>query len=176
MINLLQILLLFILSLGKKTMGVLIKIGKTLTLCGCIAMITPSLGQELSPEQQEVWQFIENCQDAIAAEDDQAFDCFHDEFIGWFYPDLLPRTAEAQREFMAIQFDTTEIPAAHVTPIAVQVYGDFAIAHYFVRYVIRSQDGTDTEARDRFTDVLIKENGNWKWISDHGGPISIIPN
>ena len=157
-------------------MGVLIKIGKTLTLCGCIAMITPSLGQELSPEQQEVWQFIENCQDAIAAEDDQAFDCFHDEFIGWFYPDLLPRTAEAQREFMAIQFDTTEIPATYATPIAVQVYGNFAIAHYFVRYVIRSQDGTDTEARDRFTDVLIKENGNWKWISDHGGPISIIPN
>ena len=157
-------------------MNVVIKIASALTLIGCFTLIPAVLSQELSPEQQEVWQFIENCQDAIAAEDDQAFDCFHDEFIGWFYPDLLPRTAEAQREFMAIQFDTTEIPAAYVTPIAVQVYGDFAIAHYFVRYVIRSQDGTDTEARDRFTDVLIKENGNWKWISDHGGPISVIPN
>ena len=156
-------------------MNVVIKIAWALTLFGCFTLIPTVLSQELSPEQQEVWQFIENCQDAIAAEDEEAFDCFHDEFIGWFYPDLLPRTAEAQRSFMAIQFDTTEIPAAYVTPIAVQVYGDFAIAHYFVRYVIRSQDGSDAEARDRYTDVLIKENGNWKWISDHGGPITITP-
>ena len=156
-------------------MNVVIKIASALTLFGCFTLIPTVLSQELSPEQQEVWQFIENCQDAIAAEDEEAFDCFHDEFIGWFYPDLLPRTAEAQRSFMAIQFDTTEIPASHVTPIAVQVYGDFAIAHYFVRYVIRSQDGSDAEARDRYTDVLIKENGNWKWISDHGGPITVTP-
>ena len=156
-------------------MNVVIKIAWALTLSGCFTLIPTVLSQELSPEQQEVWQFIENCQDAIAAEDEEAFDCFHDEFIGWFYPDLLPRTAEAQRSFMAIQFDTTEIPAAYVTPIAVQVYGDFAIAHYFVRYVIRSQDGSDAEARDRYTDVLIKENGNWKWISDHGGPITVTP-
>jgi len=156
-------------------MNVIIKIAwaLTLTLFGCFTLIPTVLSQELSPEQQEVWQFIENCHEAIATEDEKAFDCFHDEFIGWFYPDLLPRTAEAQRSFMAIQFDTTEIVAAHVTPIAVQVYGDFAIAHYFVRYVIRSQDGSDAEARDRFTDVLIKENGNWKWISDHGGPITV---
>ena len=156
-------------------MDTLTKTSRAIALFGCITVIIPALGQELSAEQQEVWQFIENCQDAIAAEDEEAFDCFHDEFIGWFYPDLLPRTAEAQRSFMAIQFDTTEIPAAHVTPIAVQVYGDFAIAHYFVRYVIRSQDGSDAEARDRYTDVLIKENGNWKWISDHGGPITVTP-
>jgi len=157
-------------------MDTLTKTSRAIALFGCITLIIPALSQELTAEQQEVWQFIENCQAAIAAEDDQAFECFHDDFIGWLYPDLLPRTAQAQRDFMAIQFDTTEIPATHVTPIAVQVYGDFAIAHYFVRYIIRNQDGTDTEARERFTDVLIKENGIWSWISDHGGPISVVTN
>ena len=23
---------------------------------------------------------------------------------------------------------------------------------------------------------VIKENGNWSWISDHGGPISVVTN
>ena len=50
-------------------MNVVIKIASALTLIGCFTLIPTVLSQELSPEQQEVWQFIENCQDAIAAEE-----------------------------------------------------------------------------------------------------------
>ena len=39
--------------------------------------------------------------------------------------------------------------------------------------VVRGQDGQDVEERIRWTDVLLKENGRWHWIADHGGPIAV---
>ena len=145
----------------------------TVTITVGLQWSTTVSGQELSPEQQEVWQFIERCQEAFASESEAAFDCFHEDFLGWDYRDLVPRTAEAHRKFALLVFETTETRAYDLRPIGIRVHGNFAVAHYYLQSVVRGRDGQDVEERIRWTDVLLKENGRWHWIGDHGGPIAV---
>ena len=132
-----------------------------------------AVAQEWSAAEQEVWQMIQSCQEAFANEDEGVFECFHEDFVGWWYPDLVPRTADAERKFSRLRFETTEIRGYDLRPIAIRVHGDFAIAHYYLEQIVRGQDGMDVEERVRWTDVLARENGRWQWIGDHGGPIAV---
>ena len=132
---------------------------------------TTASSQQLSPDQQEVWEFIESCQGRWGSE--VWFDCFHEDFAGWLYTDLVPRTKDGERKFSRALFETTETRVQDLRPIAIRVHGDTAVAHYYLQTVVRGQDGQDIEERVRFTDVLIKENGLWRWIADHGGPVIV---
>mgnify|MGYP006130157041 CR=1 FL=1 len=136
-----------------------------------VVLATTTFGQELSTEQQEVWEFIEACQERNGTE--AWFDCFHEDFAGWLYQDLVPRTKDGERKFSRVLFETTETRASEVRPIAIRVHGNVAVAHYYLQNVVRGQDGQDVEERMRFTDVLMKENGRWQWIADHGGPVAL---
>ena len=151
------------------------RVSRVITAVVAVGVLWPAtvVGQELSPEQQEVWQFVEGCQEALAAGSEAAFDCFHEDFLGWAYLDLVPRTKEAERKFSRLRFETTEVRGYDLTPIGIRVHGDFAIAHYYLQSVVRGQDGQDVEQRVRWTDVLVKEDGRWYWIGDHGGPIAV---
>jgi len=151
------------------------RVSRVITAVVAVGVLWPAtvVGQELSPEQQEVWQFVEGCQEALAAGSEAAFDCFHEDFLGWAYLDLVPRTKEAERKFSRLRFETTEVRGYDLTPIGIRVHGDFAIAHYYLQSVVRGQDGQDVEQRVRWTDVLVKEDGRWHWIGDHGGPIAV---
>ena len=95
---------------------------------------TTLLGQELSPEQQEVWQFIERCQEGLSSESETAFDCFHED---WAYLDLVARTAEAERKSSRLRFETTETRAYDLRPIGIRVHGNFAVAHYYFQSAVR---------------------------------------
>ena len=132
---------------------------------------TTASSQQLSPDQQEVLEFIESCQDRWGSE--EWFNCFHEDFTGWLYTDLVPRTKDGERKFSRALFETTETRVQDVRPIAIRVHGDTAVAHYYLQTVVRGQDGQDVEERVRFTDVLMKENGLWTWIADHGGPVMV---
>ena len=133
------------------------------------------LGHDLSVGEREVWAFIEQCQEAFKTESEKFHDCFHDDFLGWQYPDLVPRTARANREFTQVQFETGDTQVQDVRPVGMRVYGNFAVAHYYVQSIARDQNGQDVERRMRWTDVLLKEDGRWYWISDHGGEIQVVP-
>ena len=141
-------------------------------MCGIVLVLAKAVsGQELSPEQAEVWEFIESCQERYGSE--AWFDCFHDDFSGWLYQDLVPRTKDGERKFSRILFQTTDTRVSEVRPISIRVHGNVAVAHYYLQSVVRGQDRQDFEERMRFTDVLMKTNGRWQWIADHGGPIAI---
>ena len=132
---------------------------------------TTASSQEFSSDQQEVWEFIESCQERWGSE--AWFDCFHEDFTGWLYTDLVPRTKDGERKFSRPLFDVTETRVQDVRPIAIRVHGDTAVAHYYLQTVVRGQDGQDVEERVRFTDVLMKDNDRWQWIADHGGPVTV---
>ena len=57
-------------------------------------------------------------------------------------------------------------------PIDIKVHGDFAVVHYFYVEVLVDADGEETTEKGRWTDVLMKQNGKWVWIADHGGSTS----
>ena len=129
--------------------------------------------QELSPTQSEVWQFIIDCDEHFMNENAEGIlNCFHDDFSGWLYGDTVPRTKSSVQKFLPVDFESTEPMASDLRPISIRVFGNFAVAHYFLAWAYRDADGEVVRERMIWTDVLLRENGRWSWIADHGGVVT----
>jgi ketosteroid isomerase-like protein len=125
---------------------------------------------EWSAEQKEVWEFIKTCNDHFANKDvEAAMDCIHDDFSGWLYSQPVPRGKASFEGVGTYMMKTRDTVASELRPIDILVYGNFAIAHYFYVEVQKDQEGKESFEQGRWTDVMIKEDGKWRWIADHGG-------
>ena len=136
-------------------------------------LVSPQIyAQELSPAQRELWQALEACVDNFVNEDlEGVLDCIHYDFSGWQYGDAVPRNKDYFEKFSPLDFESTEVLAHELRPISIRVFGDFAVAHYSSVSAIRGADGEIVRERARWTDVLIRENGRWRWVADHGGVV-----
>jgi len=135
------------------------------------ALTAPASAQELSREQQEVWDFIVACNDNfIAGNQSRILDCFHEDFSGWRYGDQVPRNKRSIEKFLPFDLQD-DILAADLRPISIRVFGNFAIAHYFLAEVTESASGEAVRGNMIWTDILLKEGNRWYWVADHGGPI-----
>lgn len=125
---------------------------------------------EWSAEQAEVWAAIETC-DRLFREQriEKAADCIHDDFSGWLYSEPVPRGKDNFEKVGSYFVKTREVVAGELRPIDILVYDNFAIIHYFYIEVSKDKDGEEDYNQGRWTDIMIKENGKWRWIADHGG-------
>ena len=127
--------------------------------------------QEFSHDEMEVWQAIEECSDIYATENmDNWMGCYHDDFSGWLYGDPVPRHKSYGRTFDAIWFANNESIAFHIRPIDIRLHGDVAIAHYSYTSVYSNKASEEITETGRWTDILVRDNGRWVWLADHGGP------
>ena len=60
-----------------------------------------------------------------------------------------------------------------LTPARIWVNGDFAYVHYYYTQVMESSDGKPTTEKGRWTDILMKKNGKWMLVGDHGGEVKM---
>ena len=146
----------------------------SISLAFVTLLVSPQMyAQELSPAQREVWQFIEACNVQYANENTEGIlNCFHDDFSGWLYGDTVPRTKSSIEKFLPLDIESTEPLAFDLRPISIRVFGDFAVAHYFSASAYRDVDGEIVRERRIWTDVLLRENGSWSWVADHGGVVT----
>jgi ketosteroid isomerase-like protein len=129
--------------------------------------------QQWSAEEREVWQALEQCTARSVQKDIQGvLACTHDNFTGWWSEDLVPRTKNTTRTFAPIDYEDNTVRAYELRPTAIRVFGNCAIVHYYLQAAVRGKDGKDTTYRVRWTDVMLKEGGRWRWIGDAGGPAS----
>ena len=135
-----------------------------------------AFAQEFSDEQMEIVEAIEDCNDAFLDEDlDDILDCFHDDFSGWAYGENVPRNKTTAEKYVPLDIEQNEPLQYDFRPISIRVHGDFAIAHYFLLWTYRGADGEVVTENNIWTDILLKEDGDWSWIGDHGGPVSDQP-
>jgi len=139
-----------------------------------LAITAPSVlsAQELSAAQREVWQFIEECNQRYFEEDPNGvLSCYHDDFAGWQYGDAVPRTKDSVRKLLASEFEASEPVAYDLRPIAIRVFGSFAVAHYSAEWVQKNSAGEVMTLQMIWTDILLKEGNRWSWVGDHGGTV-----
>ena len=55
-------------------------------------------------------------------------------------------------------------------PLSIVVHGDMAVVHYLYSTAYQTRDKKTVVSNGRYTDVLVRDDGNWKFISWHGGP------
>ena len=126
--------------------------------------------QDPADDQVAVWAVIER---QWAAENDGdggwIEELLASDFVGWPYESPAPRTrasTEMWNEFGRRQLK----PLTHeLYPLSIVVRGDTAIAHYLYTNGGELPDGTVVTHNGRFTDILVRERGQWKFLAWHGG-------
>ena len=53
--------------------------------------------------------------------------------------------------------------------MVIWVKGDFAYTDYYYQAIWQDKDGKKTNERGKWLDILMKKNGTWVLIGDHGG-------
>lgn len=135
-----------------------------------VGMLGTVQAAKWSAEQAEVWSAIEACNAHFREKRmEDAMDCIHDDFSGWLYSEPVPRGKDNFEKVGQYFVTTRDIVAGELRPIDILVYDDFAIIHYFYIEVTKDKDDTEEYNQGRWTDVMIKEKGKWRWIADHGG-------
>lgn len=126
--------------------------------------------QQWSAEQKEVWAGVEAYW-AVGMSVD-FINYFDDSYSGWNYEIETPHTkADAQKY---INYRTNKGKRAYyiITPAKIWVNGNFAYVHYYYTEVTEGLDGKPITENGRWTDILMKKDGKWIMVGDHGGKTS----
>ena len=72
---------------------------------------------------------------------------------------------------MWYDFDTKQSKgiAHELYPLSTVIHGNTAVAHYLYTNATENSDGETEVANGRYTDILVRIDGEWKFIGWHGG-------
>jgi len=143
---------------------------KLIILGACLAFSGPVVAQEVANDQADVWSVIEQQWDAIEKGDKKWPERFlTDEFSGWPKDSPAPRSKSSTQ--MWVRFNDTQgnVVAHELYPLAIVVHGDIAIAHYLYTSAYKDKEDGVEVSNGRFTDILVRVEDGWKFLSWHGG-------
>lgn len=150
----------------KKSLSIFTALFVVLILSGSTA------AQQWSPEQKEVWAGVEEYWAASASSDPMSFtNYFDDSYFGWSYENESPGTKSDAVKSLNYWLKKGKIQYYIIKPAKIWVNGDFAYVHYYYTQVSENSDGKPNTERGRWTDILMKKNGKWMLVGDHGGEV-----
>jgi len=141
-------------------------------LCLLSLAAAPARAQELSAAQKEVWKNVEAYWELSAKGDLEGFmSYFHADYRGWSFQSPVPGTKETARKFLAYELATTKTVVYQITPVAIQVHGNFAFVAYYYTEIVKDAEGKTKSRQGRWLDILTKQGDRWVMIGDHGGEL-----
>ena len=126
---------------------------------------------EWTSEQKAVWATETAITDAWLKGDWQAGMVYYDEsYQGW--PNNSPIPIPKDNMEKSMSFSNTQggkLLFWDAIPLVIWVNGNFAYTDYYYRAVWQDKDGKKSNEHGRWLDVLMKKNGKWVLVGDHGG-------
>lgn len=126
--------------------------------------------QDTTDDYVAVWSVIEEQWEASQRGDRSwVEELLSADFRGW--PSNAPAPRDKASTRMWNEFGTKQSKglAHELYPLSTVIHGDMAVAHYLYTNAIENKEG-ETEVRNgRYTDVLVRVDGSWKFIAWHGG-------
>lgn len=121
-------------------------------------------------DQVAVWAVIERVWAADnKGDDDWIDDMLTTDFVGWPYESPAPRTRASTALWSEFDHRRQKPLTYELYPLSIVVHGDTAIAHYLYTQAAKTDDGRMVTGNGRYTDVLVRDRGEWKFLSWHGG-------
>jgi ketosteroid isomerase-like protein len=126
---------------------------------------------EMTAAQREAWSAVEAYTECLSRRDWEGFfSHFHDDFVGWTLRRPTPVTKETRQKWVPFVYRATEILEYEIQPLSVRIYGNVAVCHYLTFKAKKEGDGEVSLEKEKWSDVLIKQDGRWLLVSDSGGP------
>ena len=91
------------------------------------------------------------------------------DFVGWSNDAPAPRDKASTRRWNTFSTKQVEIVEYELYPLSIVVHGDMAVAHYLYSMASKPKGEKVRVTNGRYTDVLVRMDGEWKYISWHGG-------
>lgn len=127
--------------------------------------------QQWSAEQKEVWEGVQKYWEIDNNDPLAYYKYFDDSYYGWSYQNEAPGI-KADAIKSSKYFSTKGKQKLNITtPARIWVNGNFAYVHYYYTQVSENNDGKPVTEKGRWTDILMKKNGTWMIVGDHGGEI-----
>jgi ketosteroid isomerase-like protein len=128
------------------------------------------LAQDAADDQAAVWAAVEAIWLAEARADNDDVDAMlTDDFMGWNSNAPTPRSKSSSRMWRKFAQEREKAVQHELFPLSIVVHGDMAVAHYLYSNAVQDSDEKVVVSNGRFTDVLVRDSGTWKFISWHGG-------
>ena len=145
-----------------------------LRLAACLLLLAPfantAIAQDPPSDGANVWVVIEEQWDAEESGDKRWPERLRtDDFSGWDKSSPAPRSKGSTIYWNRFSERQGETVAHELYPLSILVRGDTAIAHYLYTTAFETKDGEIEVTNGRFTDVLVRTDEGWRFLSWHGG-------
>ena len=133
--------------------------------CSLALLVLPAQAQEWSAEQLEVWEVVSTVWDKEMAGDDSWMDLLDDSFQSWPGSELMPHDKADVARFVAAEAGRFKIVLQDISPVAIIISGDTAVAHYYHTTISEYDDGEREASDGRSTDILRRTGNGWRFVS-----------
>jgi ketosteroid isomerase-like protein len=135
-----------------------------------VVLASAATAQTWSPEQQEIWRFEEQ-QWNMAKEKDLSWveTMVHPNLSYWDTDQPGPQNKASLARWSRYGSTSTTVLEQELFPISITVTGNIAVVHY--NYAVASENYKQERqtVSGRYTDILVKEDGRWLFLSWAGG-------
>lgn len=128
-----------------------------------------ALPADFSPEQQAVWQRVNQLWALAVKRDDAAITAaLHPDFLGW---DLRLEGLHDRSAAVGSVSGPSRILAYTLRPLGVQVYAQrVGIVHYTYSATVRQGSAPPAAVTGRWTEVYLRQAGEWLLVAVSGRP------
>ncbi len=135
-----------------------------LSACGAVH------AQEAQDDQATVWSIVEQVWSAMEQGNvGWVDDMLLADFVGWPEASPAPRSKASTRMWSRFDSSQSKGLAHELYPLSIVVHGDVAVVHYLYTNAVQTRDKETVVKNGRYTDVLVREDSGWKFITWHGG-------
>jgi len=127
--------------------------------------------QDWSPEQKDVWAGVEKYWEVNQANPMDFLNYFDESYFGWNYDNEAPSTKNDVTKSFGYWIKKGKEQYHILKPARIWVNGNFAYVHYYYTTVSENSAGKPNTERGRWTDILMKKDGKWMLVGDHGGEV-----
>ena len=145
-------------------------LASTLLLASGNAIAQDSADDQAANDQAAVWSAVESIWAAEESGDNKwVEEMLSADFVGWPNNSPAPRTKSSVRMWNNFDQDQTNRITHELYPLSIVVHGEMAVVHYLYTNAVQTKDKKTDISSGRYTDVLVRDDGAWKFISWHGG-------
>jgi ketosteroid isomerase-like protein len=126
--------------------------------------------QDTSGDQANIWAQVERQWNEVEDGDRKWIDeLLVADFSGWPKNSPAPRNKASTKMWNRFNETQGKLVAHELYPLNIIVHGDVAVAHYLYTSAYKNKDGEVEMTNGRYSDVLVRTDEGWKFLSWHGG-------
>ena len=138
-------------------------------ICVC-GFAGTAAAQTWNAEQIEIWNLEEQQWKMAAAEDLSWIDTMvHPNLTYWETGDPMPRGKDSLRRWGKYQVENSTVLEQELFPISITLTGNVAVVQYNYQIARENHKKEREMVTGHYTDVLVKENGRWQFLTWSGG-------